>query len=104
MRQFFMIVPAFLSWMFLASCAKQDSAPAAADLPHATVVMRDGSRLSGTVAASSPSEITLNQDGGAARTTISMKDVRRVDYGEAPTPAPAPVQAGTPVPAGAPPR
>jgi hypothetical protein len=48
------------------------------------------------VAASSPSEITINQDGGAAHTTISMKDVRRVDYGEAPAAAAAPVPAGAP--------
>jgi len=81
-----LIVPAFLSLLVLSSCAKQDSAPAAADLPHATVVMRDGARLSGTVAASSPSEITLNVDGGAPR-TIAMKDVRRVDYGDAPASA-----------------
>jgi hypothetical protein len=80
------IVAVLFSVLFLASCAKQDSAtaPAAADLPHATVVMRDGTRLSGTVAASSPSEITLDVDGGAPR-TIAMKDVRRVDYGPAPT-------------------
>lgn len=96
MFRFFTIVPACLALMFLASCARQESAPAVADLPHATVVMRDGTRLSGTVAASSPSEITLNQDGGTAHTTISMKDVRRVDYGEAPTPAAAPVPAGAP--------
>jgi hypothetical protein len=94
MRRFFMIVPIFLSVMFLASCAKQE--PAAADLPHATVVMRDGTRVSGAVAASSPSEITVNVDGGAARTTIPMRDVRRVDYGEAPAPAGAPVPAGAP--------
>ena len=77
-----LVVTAFLSVLFLASCARQPSAPATADLPHATVVMRDGSRLSGTVASSSPSEITLNVDGGAPR-TIAMKDVRRVDYGDA---------------------
>ena len=59
--------------------------PAAADLPHATVVMRDGARLTGYVAASSPSQITLNLDGGAPR-TVAMKDVRRVDYGEATAP------------------
>jgi len=83
MRPFTLVIPAFLSLMFLTSCAKQESAVAPADLPHATVLMRDGTRLSGTVAASSPSEITLNVDGGAASTS-SMKDVRRVDYGEAP--------------------
>jgi hypothetical protein len=58
------------------------------DLPHATVVMRDGTRAAGAVAASTPSEITLNLDAGGTR-TIAMKDVRRVDYGEKPTPAPA---------------
>src|SRR5947207_15323843 len=89
MRQIFVVLPAFLSVLFLASCAKQEPAPQAADLPHATVVMRDGTRLNGTVAASSPSEITLNVDGGAPR-TIAMKAVRRVDYGEAPASPPAP--------------
>jgi hypothetical protein len=53
----------------------------AADLPHATVVMRDGTRATGGVASSTASEITVNLDGGGSR-TIPMKDVRRVDYGE----------------------
>jgi hypothetical protein len=84
----FLVIPALFSLLFLASCARQDSAtsPAAADLPHATVVMRDGARLSGTVTASTPSQITLNVDGGAPR-TVAMKDVRRVDYGAAPSSA-----------------
>jgi hypothetical protein len=70
--------------VLLTSCAKQESsATAPADLPHATVVMRDGTRVSGTIAASSASEITVNPDGGGSR-TIPMKSVRRVDYGEAP--------------------
>src|SRR5215468_4540086 len=85
MRTLILVVPV----LFLTSCAKQDtsatSATPAADLPHATVVMRDGSRAFGTVAASTPSEITLNLDGGGTK-TIAMKDVRRVDYGEAPAP------------------
>jgi hypothetical protein len=82
--------------IFLASCAKQDSSTAsttAADLPHATVVMRDGSRVAGAVTASSPAELTMNVDGGGVR-TIAMKDVRRVDYGEAPAAAAAAVPAG----------
>jgi hypothetical protein len=84
------VIPALIAVLFsallLASCAQQDSAtaPAAADLPHATVVMRDGTRLTGFVAASSPSQITLNLDGGAPR-TMAMKDVRRVDYGSTST-------------------
>ena len=80
MRTILLITSAFL----LVSCGRQEaSGPAAADLPHATVVLRDGSRASGAVAASTPAEITLNLDGGGTR-TISMKDVRRVDYGDAP--------------------
>jgi hypothetical protein len=86
-----LIVSGLFSVLFLVSCARQDSAtaPAAADLPHATVVMRDGARLTGYVAASSPSQITLNLDGGAPR-TVAMKDVRRVDYGAATTAATTP--------------
>src|ERR1041385_3142422 len=87
-----------LSTMLLMSCAKQDTATApAADLPHATVVLRDGTRVAGTVAASTPSEITINPDGGGSR-TIPMKDVRRVDYGDAPTAAAAPSAAPAPPP------
>ena len=82
------------SVLFLTSCAKQETAPATtatADLPHATVILRDGTRAAGAVAASTPSAITLNVDGGGTR-TIAMKDVRRVDYGEiaAMTPAKSP--------------
>ena len=69
--------------LLLTSCSKQEPSTPAADLPHATVVMRDGTRAAGTVSASTPSEITLNVDGGGTR-TIAMKDVRRVDYGDAP--------------------
>ena len=77
-----LLFPALLATAFLASCARQEAtAPAAADLPHATVVMRDGTRASGAIAATSPAEITVNLDGGGSR-TIPMKDVRRVDYGE----------------------
>lgn len=103
MRKIFFVAPLLL----LTSCTKQESPTAsatpAADLPHATVVMRDGSRATGAVAASSPSEITLNLDGGGAK-TIAMRDVRRVDYGEAPAakaPA-APAAPGAPAAAAAP--
>src|SRR5689334_5966647 len=94
MRTLIAVIPVLL----LTSCVKSDSGSSttpAADLPHATVMMRDGSRAIGTVASSTPSEITLNLDGGGTK-TIAMKDVRRVDYGEAPAskaaapPAPEP--------------
>jgi hypothetical protein len=79
---------------FLTSCAKTEAPqPVAAELPHATVVLRDGTRAIGGVVSSTPSEIQVNLDSGGSR-TIPMKDVRRVDYGEiataAKSPAPAP--------------
>ena len=71
-----------MSAAFLSSCAKQpETAITVTELPHATVVMRDGSRASGVVSASTAAEITVQLDGGGSR-TIPMKDVRRVDYGE----------------------
>jgi len=98
---------ALVALIFLASCSKQQNPPVA-ELPHATVVMRDGTRVAGAVAASTPAEITVNLDAGGSR-TIPMKDVRRVDYGEtatavqpvppatAPTPAnPAPANPAPP--------
>src|SRR5690349_10268217 len=91
----------------LTSCAKQEaSTPApAANLPHATVVLRDGTRVAGAIAATSATEITVNLDAGGTR-TIPMKDVRRVDYGETATtaqPAPPPTAPSAPSPAPPPP-
>ncbi len=68
--------------LFLVSCAKQESVPASSDVQHATIVMKDGTKVSGTVVTSTPSEITLTVDGGGNR-TISMKQVRSVTYDEA---------------------
>jgi len=81
------LIPFLLSVGFVTSCAKQDSAPAtsAADLPRATVVLRDGTRVAGLIAASSARDITVNSDGGGSR-TILMRDVRRVDYGDSSAP------------------
>ena len=82
------IILTAISAAFLSSCAKdtkeQEGADRAAALPHATVVLRDGSRASGGVSSSTAAEITVQLDGGGSR-TIPMKDVRRVDYGEVAT-------------------
>jgi hypothetical protein len=75
-----------LAFGLLTSCNKQETpATSSADLPRGTVVLRDGTRVSGIIAQSSASEITINSEGGGSR-TIPMRDVRRVDYGEAPVP------------------
>ena len=61
---------------FLASCAKQASGQ------HATVLMRDGSELTGTVTATSPSEITLAGDDKTTH-TIAMAQVKSIEYDDA---------------------
>jgi len=64
----------------LCSCASKDaSAPAGS--PHAIVRMRDGSTVAGTVLTSSATEIKLAGDDNVTH-TISMAQVRTVDYGE----------------------
>ena len=76
--------------LWLGSCASTSNA----DRPHATVVMRDGTRVSGSVTSSSPSEITLAGDDKASH-TIAMKDVRRVDYDQPAPTADAPGSASS---------
>ncbi|HEV2194150.1 MAG TPA: hypothetical protein VGR55_01110 [Candidatus Acidoferrum sp.] len=61
---------------FLTSCAKQASGQ------HATVLMRDGSELAGTVTATSPSEITLAGDDKTTH-TIPMTQVKSIEYDDA---------------------
>jgi hypothetical protein len=63
----------------LSSCTKTDVPPAGA--PHATVLMRDGTKVTGTITASSPAEITLAGDDKSSR-TIAMKDVKSIAYDE----------------------
>jgi len=61
----------------LASCANK-----AGTGPHATVYMKDGSTLAGTVTASSPAEITLQGDDNAAH-TVQMTQVKSIEYDDA---------------------
>ena len=61
---------------FQASCARQ--APG----PHATILMRDGTTLSGTVTATSPAEVTLTGDDNAAH-TVPMTQVKSIEYDDA---------------------
>jgi len=84
-----------VSW----SCAKQ-AATAAAGGPHATIALRSGQMMSGSVVASSPTQVTLVTDDTHATTTLDMKDVRSIDYGDTAvntTPAAAAVP-GAPAP------
>jgi len=61
----------------LASCtAKQ------APEQHATIFMRDGTTLSGTVTATSPTEVTLTGDDNASH-TVPMTQVKSIEYDDA---------------------
>lgn len=75
----------FSTLFFLASCAKQGAGQ------HATVQMRDGSELTGTVTATSPSEITLAGDDKTTH-TIPMAQVKSIEYDDAGAPQDSPAQ------------
>ncbi len=84
---YFVIVTA--AW--LSSCAKPTGGG-----QHATISMRDGASVSGTVVSSSAAEIQLAGDDKVTR-TIPMAQVRSIDYDEAAAPAePAPAPASAP--------
>jgi len=68
----FLLVPFLLA---LCSCAKKEPGP------HATVYLRDGSNIAGTITSTSPSEVTLQGDDNAAH-TYAMKDVKSIEYDE----------------------
>lgn len=98
--RFFLLSFALAAAVALLGCAKSDQT-AAGERPQATVVMRDGTRMTGSVVASSPSEITIAGDDGKSQ-TIPMKQVRRVDYSDAPAAASGsapPAAPGVPSPA-----
>ena len=60
--------------LLLASCA-----PKQAQGQHATILMRDGTTLAGTVTASSSSEITVAGDDNTTH-TIPMTQVKSIEY------------------------
>ncbi|HVH70253.1 MAG TPA: hypothetical protein VNB49_03975 [Candidatus Dormibacteraeota bacterium] len=62
------------SLVFLGSCANKQASG-----PHATVLMRDGSTLTGMVTATSPSQITLASDDNTTH-TIPMTQVKSIEY------------------------
>lgn len=83
-----------VSLLFLVSCKQNMSTMA--DQPHATVALRDGSTVTGTVTASTPSEISLNLDNNAGARTIPMKQVSSIAYDDTSAPAQAAAPAAAP--------
>jgi hypothetical protein len=88
MRRLLLPVLIAVSLAMFPACSKKVSGP------HATVSLRDGTAVAGTVVGTSPSQITLVGDDNTTR-TIAMTDVRSIDYGEAPPEAQAPGQPGS---------
>ncbi|HKV79629.1 MAG TPA: hypothetical protein VJP02_15885, partial [Candidatus Sulfotelmatobacter sp.] len=68
------LVSVIATLFFLASCAKKESPG-----QHATILMRDGTTLTGTVTATSPSEVTIAGDDKATH-TIEMSQVKSIEY------------------------
>src|SRR5260370_40804978 len=64
--------------LFLASCANKTASG-----QHATILMRDGTTLTGIVTATSPAEITLAGDDNATHTG-PMTQVKSIEDGEGP--------------------
>ena len=94
MRQSLVVLSIAFVLLLTTSCATKE--PGSATAPHVTVQMRDGTSYVGTVASSSPTELTITGDDKINR-TLAMKDVKSIEYDEAvSTPAPA---ASTPAPA-----
>lgn len=71
------LVPLFGS-ILLWSCTK----PNEAEARHASVLLRDGTRVNGTVVSSSAKELQLKSDDNANR-TIAMTEVRSIEYEDA---------------------
>ena len=74
---------------FLASCTNTSASG-----PHATLLMRDGTMLAGTVTATSPGEITLVGDDKATH-VVPMTQVKSVEYDDAAAPTSATQTGGT---------
>ena len=71
--------------VFLTACGHKDQS--AAGGPHATVVLRDGSAVGGTITENSASKVTLVGDDGITR-TIPVNQVSSIQYGDSPAPPP----------------
>ena len=68
---------ALLACLFLAACGTQMGSG-----QHATIQLRDGSTVTGTVTATSPSEITLNGDDNTKH-VVPMTQVKSIEYDDA---------------------
>ncbi len=80
MKHLRILLPVVLALAVLCSCTKK-SAQAPSEQRHATVVMRDGTSVPGSIVSSSPTEVTIAGDDKITR-TIPMDQVKSIEYGE----------------------
>ena len=73
-RQIIVLGVTFAAVFFLASCARKESPG-----QHATIQMRDGTTLTGTVTATSSAEITIEGDDKTTH-TLPMARVKSIQY------------------------
>jgi YMGG-like Gly-zipper len=88
-------------WLFVFAAAVLSSCSKPASGPHATVVLRDGSSVSGMVLSSSPAKLEIAGDDKVTR-SIPTDQVQSVNYDAAPATAATPATAAAPAPATAP--
>ncbi len=91
---------ALTGMLVLSSCAKKEGAESATPSaeapapaspavgPHASVYLKDGSNVPGTIVASSQTDMVVAGDDGIER-KIPMAQIKSVEYTEAQPPAPA---------------
>lgn len=72
-----LVAPPLLALILLASCNKSSGGG-----QHATVLLRDGTSVSGTVLSTSPSDMQIAGDDKVTRTVL-MSQVRSVQYDDA---------------------
>src|SRR5215467_10542053 len=84
-RRTMRIASAIVVLLLASGCSSSSSSEAG---PHATVQLKDGTSVSGTVASTSSSEIRITGDDNVTH-AIPMSQVRSVDYGDAAAPAAA---------------
>lgn len=77
MKKKLLALPIVLPLLLLCSCANQN-----ANLPHATVELRDGTSVAGQVKSSSPTGITLVADDKTEK-TYPMAQVKSIEYDDA---------------------
>jgi hypothetical protein len=78
-RQF--ILAALMFGVFLSSCARKDQV-ATESAPHVTVILRDGTRVGGSILENSATKVTVAGDDGITR-TIPTTQVSSIDYSSA---------------------